>query len=158
MIKSLLKTMEKSKLLTIGVIALISSLAVAGGLVVFHAGDINGTVTISDQPAQTYDVLLDGTQCPCNIDDTLTMTTLQTVQVQHNIVNNEPYAVDVDFSIIAVDSGLSLAIFDGTMSSTTTINIPSGQNKWVILEYTTDDTVSSGDTLTSTIKVDVTPS
>ena len=137
---------------------LVCSIGVAGGLVIFNAGNIQSDITISDTVAPTYNVQIDGTQCPCIITDTLTMEPDSTQQVQHNIKNNENFPVNVEITDVVTSLGLTINLYDGTMTTTTLITVPANDNKWLIVEYVTDGTVTDGDTLTSDIEIKVTPS
>lgn len=144
--------------LLLAVIIFISSLALAGGTVIFYAGEINGTVTIADNPTAVYDVLIDGENCPTTINDVISMQSDSTYEIQHNIKNNENFAIDVSFEQTSVDTGLNIDMYDGTLNPTTSINIPSNSNKWLVLRYNTDTGLSSGTILNSEIQVKVQPS
>ena len=163
MIKSILKRIppkqffKNNKLLTLGIILLISSLAIAGGTVIFNAGTIQTTVTVQDNPAPTYDVLIDGVQCPTTISESLTMGVSDTLQVQYNIKNNEGFSVNALSTVTNSDTGLTVTLYDGTLTATDTITIPANSNKWLVVEYATDNTVSDGDTLTADIEIKIIP-
>lgn len=145
------------RFLIIASMVFISSLAIAGGTVVFYAGEIEGKVTIADNPTAVYNILIDGASCPTTITDSISMMTGDTYEIQHNIKNNEGFAVKVDLNINAIDTGLTINILDGTLNPTTSINIPANSNKWVILRYNTATGLTTGTILNSNIEVKIQP-
>lgn len=149
---------KSKRFLIISSIIFMSSLALAGGTIIFYAGEINGEVSIVGSQPQTYDVNIDGTPTPCIITDVLSQMSDSTTEVQHNIKNNEAFAIDVTFDLNSCDTGLSIDMYDGTLTPTTVINVPANDNKWLILKYNTDSSVTIGDTLYSNIEVTVSPS
>lgn len=148
---------RSKQFLIISSIIFVSSLAIAGGTVIFYAGEINGEVTIVGSQPQTYNVLIDGEATPVIISDILSQMSDSTTEVQHNIKNNENFAITITFDLISVDSGLTVNMYDGTLTPTTEINVPANDNKWLILKYNTDSSVTIGDTLYSNIDVTVEP-
>lgn len=165
MIKGLIKKIDENrdffttkKFFIICSIILCCSLGFAGGLYVFNAGNIQGNVTIQDTPPVLYDVLIDGSNCPTTITDSVTMTADSTQEIQHNLKNNENFNVDFEITPQNIDAGLTLNIYDGTMTPSNLITVPANSNKWLILHYVTDNTVTNGDILTSDILIEVTQS
>lgn len=154
--KIILEKMQTKKFMVGTIVLLMFSGVVLAGVILFHAGTINGSVTIGGSMPQTYDVEIDNTQCPCTITDTLTMTSNESVMVQHNIKNNENFPIDATISVTHNDTGLNVSILDGTLNPTTTITINGLDNKWFYCNYETDD-VSEGSILSSTIEIHVQP-
>ena len=76
----------------------------------------------------------------------------------HIIKNNENFPITAEIELFSCSTGLTVELYDGTMTTTTSIDIPANSNKWLIVHYITDNTVSNGDSLTSVIDIDITPS
>lgn len=145
---------HSKKFLAIAVCIFISSVAIASGII-FNAGQINATVSITDTPPQYYDCTIEGQQCPCIITESVTMQPESSLMIEYNIANNEGFTLQFDITVISVDAGLTIDVLDGTLFPTTTIMVNGGDNKYFNLVFNTDDTVSTGDTLTAEVQVQV---
>ncbi len=145
---------SSKKFLTIAVLLFISSMAIAGGII-FNAGLIQTQVSITDNPPQYYDVTIEGQPTPCTIVESLQMLPESTLTIEYNIKNNEAYPLQVNFDVLSIDAGLTVVILDGTLNPCTQLTLNAGENKYFNTKYTTDDTVSTGDTLNAEIQVQV---
>lgn len=136
------------------VLLLFVSIATAGGIL-YNAVNFETTINVTDTPTATYDVTIDGTPTPLTITETLDLAPDSFVEIEYEIKNLETFPLECEFTYSST-SGLDVTIYDGTHSETTILPLPANTMKHFTIRYTTDDTVSDGDTLTAEINCMVT--
>lgn len=145
---------SSKKFLAVAVCVFMCSIAIAGGII-FNAGQINGTVSITDTAPTYYDCSIEGSTCPVIITETIEMLPDDEVIIEYNIANNEAFTLQADFEVKSIDSGLTVTFLDGTLSPMSSLSIAGGTNKYFNIKLNTDSSVTVGDTLTFEVLVKV---